>query len=69
MSNTGNVVGGYKANLNNPNTSEEAKLNSREVLDQHFDGGEIPKPDENKNPGNVYVQEPKFSNVDSKLTC
>ncbi|KAF2229710.1 conidiation protein 6 [Viridothelium virens] len=50
---TGNVVGGHKANINNPNTSEEAKQHSKEVLDQEFDGGKIPQSDEDKNPGNV----------------
>ncbi|KAI9653974.1 MAG: hypothetical protein M1821_006835 [Bathelium mastoideum] len=51
---TGNVVGGHKANLNNPNTSDESKQHSKEVLDNEFDGGKIPdNSDENKNPGNV----------------
>ncbi|KAI5844085.1 Conidiation protein 6-domain-containing protein [Tricharina praecox] len=31
---TGNVIGGHKANLKNPNTSEEAKEHSRQVLDE-----------------------------------
>ncbi|PWW78637.1 hypothetical protein C7212DRAFT_361654 [Tuber magnatum] len=32
--NLGNVIGGHKANLHNPNTSEEAKQHSREVLEE-----------------------------------
>ncbi|KAL1310836.1 hypothetical protein AAFC00_001072 [Neodothiora populina] len=56
MSNTGNVVGGHKANINNPNTSEESKEHSRQVLDQEYDGGDIQtssNSDEGKNPNNV----------------
>lgn len=34
------IAGGHKANLNNPNTSEEAKQHSREVLDNEFNGGD-----------------------------
>lgn len=56
MSNPGNIVGGHKANLNNPNTSDEAKENSRQVLDQEFNGGNVESAsDSNKNPNNVYV--------------
>ncbi|MCJ1255129.1 hypothetical protein MMC24_002945 [Lignoscripta atroalba] len=40
MSNPGNIVGGYKANLNNANTSEESEQHSREVLDNEFNGGD-----------------------------
>ncbi|KAJ9632056.1 hypothetical protein H2203_000457 [Taxawa tesnikishii (nom. ined.)] len=54
MSNPGNVVGGHKANLNNPNTSEEAKQHSKEVLDNEFNGGNVSSnSDEGKNPNNV----------------
>ncbi|KAF2497239.1 hypothetical protein BU16DRAFT_508237 [Lophium mytilinum] len=56
MSNLGNVAGGHKANLNNPNTSEESKQHSREVLEQELDGGNVGSradADENKNPNNV----------------
>jgi len=54
MSNPGNVAGGHKANLNNPNTSEESKQHSREVLEQELDGGNVSSnTDENKNPNNV----------------
>ncbi|KAH7128295.1 Conidiation protein 6-domain-containing protein [Dendryphion nanum] len=53
-SNAGNVVGGHKANLNNPNTSEESKQHSREVLDNEYNGGNIEKEsDAGKNPNNV----------------
>jgi len=33
--NLGNVIGGHKATLNNPNVSEEAKEHSREVLEEY----------------------------------
>ncbi|KAH7105158.1 Conidiation protein 6-domain-containing protein [Auriculariales sp. MPI-PUGE-AT-0066] len=36
---SGNVVGGHKANLKNPNTSDESKEHSRQVLDE-MDSGE-----------------------------
>lgn len=52
MSNVGNIVGGHKANLNNPNTSEESKQHSKEVLEQEFNGGNVEKSTE-KNPQNV----------------
>ncbi|KAH7376134.1 conidiation protein 6 [Plectosphaerella cucumerina] len=49
------VAGGHKANLKNPNTSEESKQHSKSVLENEFNGGDVPKAgdDENKNPGNV----------------
>ncbi|KAI6352497.1 hypothetical protein MCOR25_009410 [Pyricularia grisea] len=50
------VAGGHKANLKNPNTSEESKQHSKKVLEEQFDGGDVPKAgesDEGKNPGNV----------------
>ncbi|KAG7004662.1 hypothetical protein G7Y79_00024g056120 [Physcia stellaris] len=50
--NPGNVVGGHKANLNNPNTSEESKQHSKEVLDQEFNGGNVESSGD-KNPQNV----------------
>jgi hypothetical protein len=43
MSNPGNVIGGHKANLHNPNTSEESKQHSKEMLDREFDGGDTQK--------------------------
>ncbi|KAB2571634.1 putative conidiation-specific protein 6 protein [Lasiodiplodia theobromae] len=53
MSNPGNVIGGHKANLNNPNTSDEAKQHSKQVIDEHMQSGEMPQADQHKNPGNV----------------
>ncbi|KAK3996657.1 hypothetical protein QBC44DRAFT_136133 [Cladorrhinum sp. PSN332] len=49
------VAGGHKANINNPNTSEESKKNSRKILENEFNGGDVPKASDNldKNPGNV----------------
>ncbi|KAF4585505.1 conidiation protein 6 [Ophiocordyceps camponoti-floridani] len=48
------IAGGHKATLNNPNASEQAKQNSREVLDNEFNGGDVPRSgDGEKNPGNV----------------
>jgi hypothetical protein len=34
------VAGGHKANINNPNTSEESKQHSKQVLEEQFDGGD-----------------------------
>jgi len=34
MGNTGNVIGGYKATISNPNTSDQAKEHARHVLDE-----------------------------------
>lgn len=34
------IAGGHKANLNNPNTSQEAKEHSKAVLDNEFNGGD-----------------------------
>jgi hypothetical protein len=49
------IAGGHKATLNNPNVSDEAKQHSKEVLDNEFNGGDVPKSGDNeqKNPGNV----------------
>ncbi|KAF5610951.1 conidiation 6 (con-6) [Fusarium subglutinans] len=49
------VAGGHKATINNPNTSEEAKENSRQVLENEFNGGDVASAEDNKekNPGNV----------------
>ncbi|UNI18517.1 hypothetical protein JDV02_004781 [Purpureocillium takamizusanense] len=49
------IAGGHKATLNNPNASDEAKQHSRQVLDNEFNGGDVPKSGDNedKNPGNV----------------
>lgn len=32
--NLGNIIGGHKANISNPHTSEEAKERSKEVLEE-----------------------------------
>jgi len=55
MANPGNVAGGYKATISNPNTSEEAKDHAREVLENMESTGEVPTRDDdsNKNTGNV----------------
>jgi hypothetical protein len=34
------VAGGHKANLKNPNTSQESKENSKKVLDNEYNGGD-----------------------------
>ncbi|KAG9503033.1 hypothetical protein J7337_005870 [Fusarium musae] len=49
------VAGGHKATINNPSTSEEAKENSRQVLENEFNGGDVTGAENNKekNPGNV----------------
>ncbi|KAM5352245.1 hypothetical protein ACJ41O_004968 [Fusarium nematophilum] len=49
------IAGGHKATINNPNTSQEAKEHSRQVLENEFNGGNVPKAEDNKdkNPGNV----------------
>ncbi|KLU92707.1 hypothetical protein MAPG_11694 [Magnaporthiopsis poae ATCC 64411] len=50
------VAGGHKANLKNPNTSQESKEHSKQVLETEFNGGDVPKAgnsNEGKNPGNV----------------
>ncbi|KEQ77614.1 hypothetical protein M436DRAFT_37060 [Aureobasidium namibiae CBS 147.97] len=36
MSNIGNVIGGHKANLHNPNTSEKSKQHSLEVIEKEL---------------------------------
>lgn len=70
--NSGNVLGGHKANLSkvlscvllklvntiadNPNTSEESKQHSREVLENAENGGEVEsasKSSGDANPNNV----------------
>ncbi|KAL8920508.1 MAG: hypothetical protein Q9208_006258 [Pyrenodesmia sp. 3 TL-2023] len=64
--NPGNIVGGHKANLNNPGTSEESKQHSKEVLDNEYNGGNVESTGE-KNPQNVAgglkatVNNPKVS--------
>ncbi|RAR07766.1 conidiation-specific protein 6 [Stemphylium lycopersici] len=54
--NPGNIAGGHKANLNNPNTSEESKQHSKEVLQEIENGGDanaVSGNDGDKNPNNV----------------
>ena len=34
------IAGGHKANLNNPNTSQESKEHSKQVLGNEFNGGD-----------------------------
>ena len=34
------IAGGHKANLNNPNTSQESKDRSQKILDEEFNGGD-----------------------------
>ncbi|KAI1389832.1 uncharacterized protein F4822DRAFT_428171 [Hypoxylon trugodes] len=63
------VAGGHKATLNNPKVSQEAKDHSKQVLENEFNGGDVPKAgdDDNKNPGNVAgglkatINNPKIS--------
>ncbi|KAM7187360.1 conidiation-specific protein 6 [Rhypophila sp. PSN 637] len=53
------IAGGHKANLKNPNTSEESKENSKKILENEFnvqlDGEDASKSndDDGKNPNNV----------------
>merc|ERR1711879_241288 len=54
--NPGNVVGGHKANLSNPNTSDESKQHSKEVLQDIENGGDanaVSSSGGDKNPNNV----------------
>ena len=72
MSNPGNIAGGHKANLNNPNTSEESKQHSKEVLDNQLNGGDISgSKDANadKNPNNVYVHDSAASSIENLTYC
>ena len=47
------ISGGHKANLANPNTSQESKEHSKQVLDDLADAGTGADKDEGKNAGNV----------------
>ncbi|EGO01279.1 hypothetical protein SERLA73DRAFT_105932 [Serpula lacrymans var. lacrymans S7.3] len=54
--NTGNVAGGHKAAVQNPNVSSEAKEHSQNVLEEMGSKGELPEQtggDEGRNPGNI----------------
>ncbi|KAI5209417.1 hypothetical protein E4T39_00850 [Aureobasidium subglaciale] len=60
MSNIGNVLGGHKANLSNPNTSEESKQHSLEVIEKELSTesssgvGATAHNDNGKDPVRVY---------------
>lgn len=49
------VAGGHKANINNPQTSQESKEHSKKMLNEQFDGGDVPGANDkkDKNPNNV----------------
>lgn len=51
MADSTRVAAGHKANLNNPHTSVESKVHSKEVLKEEF-GEDVPYKD-GKHPGNV----------------
>ncbi|KAJ9160606.1 hypothetical protein NKR19_g3116 [Coniochaeta hoffmannii] len=55
MARDSQTAGGHKANLNNPNTSEESKQHSKQVLENEYDGGNTESASDarGKNPGNV----------------
>ncbi|KAH8120294.1 hypothetical protein DFH11DRAFT_1873514 [Phellopilus nigrolimitatus] len=54
MSNPGNVAGGHKANLKNPNTSDQSKQRSAEVVDDLQSSGQYDDTfSSQKNEGNV----------------
>lgn len=61
MSNIGNVIGGHKANLRNPNTSEESKQHSLEVIEKEVGTeantgtGTTAHNDDGKDPMRVYA--------------
>lgn len=40
MPTEGQIAGGHKANLKNPNTSKESKENSKKILENEFNGGD-----------------------------
>ncbi|KAH7011879.1 hypothetical protein EDB80DRAFT_876515 [Ilyonectria destructans] len=51
MADSTRVAAGHKANLNNPHTSVESKVHSKDVLKEEF-GEDVPYKD-GKHPGNV----------------
>ncbi|KAL0948989.1 hypothetical protein HGRIS_009088 [Hohenbuehelia grisea] len=52
--NAGNVIGGYKATLSNPNSSEEAKEHAQQKVDDLTEEfGDTGSSDAGKNKGNV----------------
>ena len=52
MSNPGNIVGGHKANLNNPNTSDEAKWEAEKKLHE-FENAQGKSGSDSKDPTHV----------------
>lgn len=76
--NPGNVAGGLKATMNNPNVSDEAKDNAKERLDQLEHGanvddvassGSSSKASGEKNPGNVIGGLKGALNSELPLSC
>lgn len=63
MSNIGNVIGGHKANLHNPNTSEKSKQHSLEVIEKELGtevntgNGATAHKDDGKDPMRVYASQ------------
>lgn len=61
MSHIGNVIGGHKANLHNPNTSEKSKQHSLEVIEKELgaeastSNGATAHNDDGKDPMRVYA--------------
>ncbi|EIN14002.1 hypothetical protein PUNSTDRAFT_129652 [Punctularia strigosozonata HHB-11173 SS5] len=47
------VAGGHKANINNPNTSDQSKEHSRQALSEIEESGFLDQPKHAKNPNNV----------------
>jgi hypothetical protein len=47
MARTSQTAGGHKANLNNPNTSDESKQNSKKVLNEEYDDDEYEDEEDN----------------------
>lgn len=40
MATDAQIAGGHKANINNPNTSQESKEQSKRILEDQFNGGD-----------------------------
>ncbi|KAH9462510.1 hypothetical protein MJO28_002714 [Puccinia striiformis f. sp. tritici] len=53
MSNPGNVAGGLKATINNPNVSDEAKAHAEERLETEDFPSVADETNQTKNPNNV----------------
>merc|ERR1712007_161196 len=78
MANPGNVAGGLKATINNPNVSEQAKANAEHRLETEEFPSVADEANQSKNPNNVVggmkaainnpnVSEEKKSELRSKL--